>query len=241
MIPDSKSPALCVVSGGTPPGDAQSRLRALATTRGWRVACVDVADPQVVDEEVALVVSAVADCGELKPQFPHALVVALDPNVSAASDLVVSSGAGEAVLDPLLRHAEEHWRGKLKAMELFREVGARRRRMGQLSDIALSLSTQMDFDELLETILLEARRLAGCDAGSLYLIDETEETPSLVFKLTQNDSIDAPFREQRLPLSTDSLAGYVAQTGRSLEIPDAYAIAADAPYRFNRSFDEQTG
>ena len=188
-----------------------------------------------------MVLSTVADCGELKPQFPHALVVALDGNVSAASDLVVSSGAGEAVLGPLLRHAEEHWRGKLKAMELFREVGARRRRMGQLSDIALSLSTQMDFDELLETILLEARRLAGCDAGSLYLIDETEETPALIFKLTQNDSIDAPFREQRLPLSTDSLAGYVAQTGRSLEIPDAYAITEGAPYRFNRSFDEQTG
>ena len=60
-------------------------------------------------------------------------------------------------------------------MELFREVGARRQRMGQLSDIALSLSTQMDFSVLLETILLEARRLAGCDAGSLYLIDDTED------------------------------------------------------------------
>jgi HD-GYP domain-containing protein (c-di-GMP phosphodiesterase class II) len=111
--------------------------------------------------------------------------------------------------------------------------------MSQLSDIALSLSTQREFGELLETILLEARRLAGCDAGSLYLIDEDAGAPSLVFKLAQNDSVSVPFIEQRIPLTPESLAGYVALSGEVLDIPDAYDIPEQAPYQFNRSFDEQ--
>jgi HD-GYP domain-containing protein (c-di-GMP phosphodiesterase class II) len=142
-------------------------------------------------------------------------------------------------LATLFSHGEDHWRRNLKVMELFREVGAERQRMGQLSDIALSLSTQMEYSDLLETILLEARRLAGCDAGSLYLIDESQEEPALVFKLTQNDSRDFPFTEQRLPLTAESLSGYVALTGDELDIPDVYDLPADAPYRFNRSFDDQ--
>lgn len=243
MNTDRKPPALCIVGSVATPSPAQSCLQALATAHQWHLQSAGVVDAQQVDEQVALVLVTQAGTDDLRQRFPHALLVALDDleGVVEAVDLVVSAHGDESVMGPLLGHGEGHWRGNLKVMELFREVGARRRRMGQLSEIALSLSTQMDFDELLETILLEARRLAGCDAGSLYLIDEADDTPSLIFKLSQNDSIEVRFREQRLPLSSESLAGYVAQTGQSLEIPDAYAIAQDAPYRFNRSFDEQMG
>ena len=242
MNADDNFPTLCIF-GQPAASPMQTRLLARAQAGRWLVQFVRGPDANTVDERVALVLTTQTSVEGLRRQFPHALLVGLSevglPQTSV--DLVITSDACERTLGPLLSHGEDHWRGKLKVMELYREVGARRRRMGQLSEIALSLSTQMDFDELLETILLEARRLAGCDAGSLYLIDETDENPSLIFKLTQNDSIDVPFREQRLPLSPESLAGYVAQTGRMLEIPDAYAIPEDAAYRFNRSFDDKNG
>ncbi|MEM8765810.1 MAG: HD domain-containing phosphohydrolase [Pseudomonadota bacterium] len=240
MVAESGSPNFCI-AGSRDALDAPSvlaeRLINGADKLGWSTRQVDVCAGDEIDEVTALVLIADAGTDAVRRCFPHALLVSEVPRDGA--DLVVPGDVDDAALDALLGHGESHWRRNLKVMELFREVGARRQRMGQLSDIALSLSTQMDFSVLLETILLEARRLAGCDAGSLYLIDGTEEEQALEFKLTQNDSRDFPFTEQRLPLTAESLAGYVAITGEELDIHDVYDLPDDRPYRFNRSFDEQ--
>jgi len=172
-------------------------------------------------------------------QFPHALLVGADS--ADGADLCLARGLPAEALLQLLRHAENHWRINLKVLELFREVGARRQRMKQLSDIGRALSLKMDFGELLETILFEARRLAGCEAGSLYLVDRSGGEAMLSFKLAQNDAAAVPFVEQRLPLTHESLAGHVALTGAELDIPDVYELSEDAPYRFNRAFDQQVG
>ena len=61
----------------------------------------------------------------------------------------------------------------------------------------------------------------------------------LRWKLAQNDSIDVEgFEEKILPITRKSLAGYVAMTGETLVIDDAYNLPADAEYEINRSFDE---
>jgi HD-GYP domain-containing protein (c-di-GMP phosphodiesterase class II) len=243
MALDSSRPAFCIAQTApesTGRGDSAAlaeRLSEGARARGWTVRTVDVCTSDEIDEQSALVLVIDAGADGVRRHFPHALLVAAHANPGL--DLLVPSDADEAALATLLSHGESHWRRNLKVMELFREVGARRQRMGQLSDIALSLSTQMNFSDLLETILLEARRLAGCDAGSLYLIDETQDEPAVVFKLAQNDSREFPFIEQRLPLTAESLAGYVALTGEELDIPDVYQLPEGTPYQFNRSFDAQ--
>ncbi len=234
---------MCVVGSRRIEGTAAA-MQQCARALGWQIQRVYDVDEQVVDERVSLALLGPSQPKQLRSRFPHALLVVLADGAEAAhvdADIVLTPCRDAVALNSLLNHAASHWRQQRKSMQLFREVGARRERMRQLSDIALSLSTQIDFDDLLETILLEARRLAGCDAGSLYLLDENSDPPSLIFKLSQTDSLEVTFREQRLPLSSQSLAGYVAQTGESLEIPDAYAIPEDAPYRFNRSFDEKMG
>lgn len=238
---DSGNPSFCISGTERSAGSAVAlaeRLAARASARGWPVRVVDAPSGDDVDEQAALVL-LVGDVGArgIRRQFPHALLVS--EREDALVDLLLPAAVDDRALDKLLGHGEDHWQRNLKVLELFREVGSRRRRMSQLSEIGLSLSTQMSFSDLLETILLEARRLANCDAGSLYLIDETGDAPALVFKLAQNDSRDFPFIEQRLPLTAESLAGYVALTGEELDIPDVYALGNDRPYRFNRSFDDQ--
>jgi HD-GYP domain-containing protein (c-di-GMP phosphodiesterase class II) len=42
-------------------------------------------------------------------------------------------------------------------------------------------------------------------------------------------------------MTTESLAGYVALSGETLDIPDVYLIPPGRPYSFNRSFDEEMG
>ncbi len=213
-------------------------LRTSAERAGWTVR--GAPSPSSVDEDVALAtVAEDGDAAAVRRCFPHALIVGAADR--AGVDLVIPEGAHAGLLDSLIRHAEEQWRRAARIMILHRELGARRERTRQLSEIALSLSTRMEFQELLETILREARRLAGCEAGSLYLVDDEGYEPQLVFKLAQNDALDVPFAEIRLPMTPTSLAGYVALSGETLDIPDVYLIPDDAPYSFNRSFDEENG
>lgn len=85
------------------------------------------------------------------------------------------------------------------------------RYLNKLAGISISLSAEDDLMTLLRKILEEGQNIACCDAASLFLINEvTEQSRELVFKLTQNDSMDFPFEEMRFPLDDSSIAGYVA-------------------------------
>jgi HD-GYP domain-containing protein (c-di-GMP phosphodiesterase class II) len=109
----------------------------------------------------------------------------------------------------------------------------------QLLDIGRALSGSHQLDELLHLILTGSRQITASDAGSIYLIDRTAEPAAeLIFKTAQNDSVPhLSLGESRIPLMPSSLAGYVATTGRSLNIPDAYNIDPALPYQIDRRFD----
>jgi len=115
--------------------------------------------------------------------------------------------------------------------------------LDQLTEVSLALSSEHNYRRLLSLILSRALLLAGCDAGSLYLTIPEEEGPpaKLLFAAVQNDSKPTPFEETELWISKSSLAGYVAATGETLAIEDSYTIPREAPYRFNRAYDEQAG
>jgi HD-GYP domain-containing protein (c-di-GMP phosphodiesterase class II) len=87
-------------------------------------------------------------------------------------------------------------------------------------------------------ILTKSREITGSDAGSVYLINRSGDMPTLLFKVAQNSSKpEASFREFVMPLTTNSLAGYVALTGVPLNLPDAYELGSDVPYQLDRSVD----
>ncbi|MGB0034575.1 MAG: HD domain-containing phosphohydrolase [Candidatus Acidiferrales bacterium] len=112
----------------------------------------------------------------------------------------------------------------------------------QLNQIGVALSSQRDVHELLTLILSHARAVTGADAGSLYLVeDEDGGRHHLRFVLTQNDSLDFPYKEFTLPLAEDSMAGYAALHGEVLNYADAYKIPGDRPFRFNEYYDQETG
>lgn len=114
----------------------------------------------------------------------------------------------------------------------------------ELNRIGLALMSERDPDRLLTMILQQARRVTTSDAGSLYLVEESEDgTPRLRFRLAQNDSLPhVPLPDFTLPIDPTSIAGYAASTGEPLVIDDAYTIPEDAPYDFNRAaFDEKYG
>jgi HD-GYP domain-containing protein (c-di-GMP phosphodiesterase class II) len=108
----------------------------------------------------------------------------------------------------------------------------------KLLDIGAALSSAQDLGELLNLILSKSREITYSDAGSVYLVDHSHETSKLLFKVAQNGSKPRlSFKEFSLPLTDKSLAGYVAITGQSLNLSDAYDLPSDVPYQLDTSFD----
>ncbi len=113
----------------------------------------------------------------------------------------------------------------------------------RLNQIGIALSSETDIDRLLDLIVTEARGFTRADAGSLYTLEED----SLFFRIAQNDTLDSRaggpsrFKPIPIPLDTRSIAGYVALSGRVLHIEDVHALGEEAPYSFNKSFDQKSG
>jgi HD-GYP domain-containing protein (c-di-GMP phosphodiesterase class II) len=123
------------------------------------------------------------------------------------------------------------------------EAAARSREIQDLTRIGVALGTERDLKTLLEQILTQARQITQSDAGSLYLVETSEQGQKrLRFRLAQNLSKpDVPFVEFTIPVDRTSLAGYTATTGEPLVIDDAYFLPPDVEYSINRSFDERYG
>ncbi len=112
----------------------------------------------------------------------------------------------------------------------------------QFLEVAAALSGSFDLEELLDLILTKSRAITKSDAGSIYLVDRSDGFDKLLFKTAQNASRpDISFEEFAIPLTRDSLAGYVAITGETLNLTDAYESPPDVPYRLNRNFDLDIG
>jgi HD-GYP domain-containing protein (c-di-GMP phosphodiesterase class II) len=119
-----------------------------------------------------------------------------------------------------------------------------RERLETLNKIGIALSSETNLSLLLELIVRETRSFANADAGSLYLVVEDNE--ALHFEVAQNDTLrkradmkPETFKPYSLPLTKDSIAGYVAITGETLNIQDAYNLSPEAGFEFNRDFDRR--
>lgn len=137
---------------------------------------------------------------------------------------------GEAAMDSTLEHKLEY-----------------------LNRIGTALSSEPDIDVLLEQILVAAQSLTGADGGTVYLLNEAND--SLCFAIMRNASLNIahggkgreppPFPE--LPLhhpdgseNRSLVAVHAALTGETVNIPDAYTEPG-FDFSGTRRFDEMTG
>lgn len=126
--------------------------------------------------------------------------------------------------------------------QMQQERDAHLSRLKELNKIGVALSTERDPVTLLNMILLKSREITWADAGSLYLVEGDEESGRrLRFKISQNDSMSINYEEFVMPITKGSIAGFVAFTGDTLNIPDVYRLEGPQEYKFNKDFDERTG
>jgi HD-GYP domain-containing protein (c-di-GMP phosphodiesterase class II) len=118
-------------------------------------------------------------------------------------------------------------------------------KLDKLTKLGIELNQVKDLDILMERVLEDARRFVNADAGSIYIRDRN----SLNFTYTQNDTLQSRlpkgdkliYSTFSIPIDKTSIAGYVATTGRPLNLADVYKIEPTAPYGFKKEFDETSG
>ena len=124
------------------------------------------------------------------------------------------------------------------AQDKLQDIGQKVDLIEKLLAIGTALSGSNNLGELLYLILAKSREITYSDAGSVYLIDHNDAIPKLIFKVAQNDSQPINyFQEFAIPITPKSLAGYVALTGESLNLPDAYQLPHGVSYQMDRRFD----
>ncbi len=97
-----------------------------------------------------------------------------------------------------------------------------------LVTLGRNISTQKDQDEMLKIVLNLTMHITGADGGTIYFTEENENKKKILnFKKSYNFSKDLPYEKFTLDLNLDSIAGYVALTGKSLNIPDVYKISTN--------------
>jgi HD-GYP domain-containing protein (c-di-GMP phosphodiesterase class II) len=140
--------------------------------------------------------------------------------------------------------AFDHLETKARAESRGKWLQRYRYELGELIEIARSLTTERDLDKLLPLVLEKARFVTGADAGSVYVVEGEDQEITrrmLRFKTSQNDSLDYQSREFTLPISNRSITGSVALSKQLLNIPDVYELPPGTPFGFDRSFDQRMG
>ena len=118
-------------------------------------------------------------------------------------------------------------------------------KLREVLNIGLEVTQTKDIDILLERILEKARNFTNADAGSIY----TKEDSTLWFRYTQNETEQKKLPAGKkliystfsIPVNNQSIAGYVANTGETLNINDVYHLDNGVPYSFDPSYDKITG
>ena len=115
-------------------------------------------------------------------------------------------------------------------------------KLAKIINLGQEIAQIKDVDILLEKVLTVARQFANADAGSIYIKEEDR----LRFTYTQNETLQKKlppgnkliYSTFSIPINNESIAGYVGNSGTILNIPDVYCPPKDAPYSFNKEYDE---
>ena len=190
-------------------------------------------------------------------RLPNLRIIALSnsrfksPRLDAAVYMYATAELPFELMERMIDNAVDHLNLVLTRHEVHERLILATQEINELNRIGAALSAEHDTQKLMEMILSKCRQITKADAGSLYIVEEeaAEEgsngngggKKALRFKLAQNDSVKVPFREMLLPISENSIAGYVALRGEEVNLEDCYQLPDGVPYRVNRAFDEDSG
>tara|TARA_Y100001970_G_scaffold226611_1_gene280261 strand:- start:1151 stop:2758 length:1608 start_codon:yes stop_codon:yes gene_type:complete len=121
----------------------------------------------------------------------------------------------------------------------------------RLSEIGMALSSEKNTDKLFEMILDEAKKITNADGRTLYTIDKNG---NLKFEILSSDTmnqkmggtsgIEIPYYPVKLYLddgkpNNSNISAYVALTGKTVNIRDAYETEKGFDFSGTKAFDKK--
>lgn len=125
----------------------------------------------------------------------------------------------------------ESLRQRVRLLET--RLGESNAQLVAIQEMGAALGSTINLDRILAVILSKITELLGADRSTLFLLDESRQF--LVAKIAQGLDIGERDNELKLPIG-EGIAGWVAKTGNTVNIKDAYRDK-----RFNPSRDRQSG
>ncbi|MCX7934863.1 MAG: GAF domain-containing protein, partial [Planctomycetota bacterium] len=113
----------------------------------------------------------------------------------------------------------------------------------RLDEINKRILSTLDLNECLQEITAGTRELLNCDRATVYVVVKNEKGERELISRTPVEG--GNIKEIRVPYNHDSIAGFVACTGRTLCLKDVYnksELEAISPLpKFDSSWDKKTG
>jgi HD-GYP domain-containing protein (c-di-GMP phosphodiesterase class II)/phosphoribosyl 1,2-cyclic phosphodiesterase len=143
----------------------------------------------------------------------------------------------------------------IKSLNIIKNLSAdavNKQHIEQLIEIGHSLTSENNFDLLMEKILLGAKQLSSADGGTLYMLCDDQK--SLSFKVVQTDSLNIKMGGTQQEINwpnvqlykkdgtknEEQVAALCALNGELINIPDVYE-AEGFNFEGTKQFDKGTG
>ncbi len=144
-----------------------------------------------------------------------------DPSVVYSADQV-----------ELLQAIADQAAGAIVKARLLEESERSALQLNLLNEVARNLTSTLDLSNLLDQILDNAIDIIGCEAGTLFLVDD--ETGEMIFEVVKGPVADE-LKGKRLPPGTGHV-GRAVETGKTAIVNEARQTL-----EWSRSPDQQTG
>jgi signal transduction histidine kinase/ActR/RegA family two-component response regulator len=111
---------------------------------------------------------------------------------------------------------------EVRSVELARKVD----QLQALADVGEAVSSSLDLDEVLLTIVMNAVRMSGADGGSIMQYVEHDHSFSVRTTHGTSDELIAKLHSIRIEIDS-TLVGRAAREGRPLQVPDLTQVERD--------------
>lgn len=92
----------------------------------------------------------------------------------------------------------------------------------------------------LDKVLTKLRKATEAEAGTIYILRKKRKTWLEPVSI-QNDKIPISHTGFNIDLNAPAIAAYVGVSGKTVLIDDVYTLQDNLPYRFNPSYDQESG
>ena len=196
------------------------------------------------DEDFLETYDALKHHGPMERTFRYGLFVVSDDGADFLKQKGHISDLLDVISEKELRKATEFF--LLRAVRLLHRAEERaNQRVGQktlehLNQIFIALSAERNPNKLLSTIVLKAMELAQAEGGTLYMLSETDGELYFRARISSLSSTEVNFQQMNAKVLETSLCGYVALTGKTLNVADVASLRPLTLPQFLKSVDHQS-